>query len=208
MGWYAEHIVPRLVDCACGNPGLDRWRSDTAEGLSGVVVEIGFGSGKNIPFYPSSVTKVLAVEPSSLAQRIAEKRLVRSAVPIEHIGLDGQAIPLGEASCDSALVTFTLCTVPSPEQALRELHRVLKPGGTIHFLEHGISPDPSVAKWQQRIDPFERRIADGCELTRDANALVESAGFEVVSLTQRYGKGPKPWSYFTQGVGVKVSPTL
>ena len=203
MGWYREHVVPRLVDCACGNPGLEKFRREVARDLTGTVVEIGFGSGKNIPFYPETASLVYAVEPSALAGRLAAKRIEESTIPIRHIGLDGQAIPLEPGVCDSALVTFTLCTGPDPDQALSELFRVLRPGGTIHFLEHGIAPDPSVAKWQHRIDPIERRIADGCELTRDPKTMVAAAGFTLGSITQRYGKGPKPWSYFTYGTATK-----
>ena len=205
MGFYQDQIVPRLVMCACGNAGLERWRVDVNSGLSGSVVEIGFGSGLNVPFYPPAVDIVYAVEPAALAKQLAAKRVAASSTPIEHIGLDGQAVPLVSESCDSALCTFTLCTIPNPGQALREIFRVLRPGGSFHFLEHGIAPDEKVATWQQRLDPFERVLADGCELTRDPLALVSAAGFEISSSTQRYGKGPKPWSYFTLGVAQKPS---
>ena len=119
---------------------------------------------------------------------------------VEHIGLDGQAIPIDDASCDAALSTFTLCTVPDPAKVLSELRRVLRPGGRFHFLEHGLSPDASVARWQHRLDPWQRRLADGCHLTRDASKLVSDAGFLPERSEQRYAKGPKPWSWFTLGV--------
>ena len=120
------------------------------------------------------------------------------------MGLDGGSILLDDESCDAALCTFTLCTVPDPPRALRELHRVLRPGGRFHFLEHGIAPDDATVRWQRRLDPWERRLADGCSLTRDPLALVADAGFKVEVVRQRYAKGPKPWSYFTLGHATKV----
>jgi SAM-dependent methyltransferase len=200
---YREHVVPRLVDLACGVAGYDRWRARAVQGLTGTVVEIGFGSGLNVPHYPPDVDMVLAVEPARVARLMAERRVEASTVPVEHVGLDGQRIPLDDASCDAALCTFTLCTVPDPARALGELHRVLRPGGTVHFLEHGLSPDPSVAKWQRRLDPVQRRVADGCHLTRDAPSLVEGAGFALEIGEQRYGRGPKPWCWLSVGVGRK-----
>jgi SAM-dependent methyltransferase len=203
VGVYNDQFVPRLVECCCGSSGFDTWRARATEGLSGRVVEIGFGSGLNVPLYPPAVDTVLAVEPSLVARRRSERRVRAATVPVEHVGLDGQSLPLDDASCDAALCTFTLCTVPDPAQALDELWRVLKPTGTVHFLEHGLSPDPGVAKWQHRIDPIQRRLADGCHLTRDPSALVAQAGFEMRGNEQRYVKGPKPWCWLTLGVAAK-----
>ena len=203
MGFYNEQVVPRLVEWTLGTSGFDKFRASTTEGLSGRVVEIGFGSGLNVPHYPPDVQNVLAVEPAPVARQRAERRIRASAVRIEHVGLDGQELPLDDASCDAALCTFTLCTVPDPSLALAELLRVLKPAGTVHFLEHGLSPDPGVAKWQHRIEPVQRRLADGCHLTRDPSVLVEQAGFVMQRNEQRYVSGPKPWSWFTLGVAVK-----
>ncbi len=203
MGLYREQVVPRLVDLACGSAGFDRWRMEAVEGLAGRVVEIGFGSGRNVPHYPVDVDVVLAVEPAAVARRMAEPRIEASLVPIEHVGLDGQQIPLDDASCDAALFTFTLCTMPDPEQALSELRRVVRPGGAVHFLEHGLSPDAGVAKWQHRIEPVQRRLADGCHLTRDPTGLVERAGFVMERNEQRYARGPKPWSWITLAVAAK-----
>lgn len=200
MGFYREQILPRLVDRACGTAGLQRWRAEVTAGLVGRVVEIGFGSGLNVEHYPPEVEAVLAVEPAAVARRLAAKRIEVGGVPVDHIGLDGQAIPLDDASCDAALSTFTLCTVPDPAKVLSELRRVLRPGGRFHVLEHGLSPDASVARWQHRLDPWQRRLADGCHLTRDAPTLVGDAGFLIERTEQRYAKGPKPWSWFTLGV--------
>ncbi len=199
MGIYGEHVLPRLVDVTCGSSALDRWRERVAAGLDGTIVEIGFGSGLNIPVYPPTITKVYAVEPAAVGRKLASKRIGASPITIEHIGLDGQAIPLPENSCDGALCTFTLCTIPDVEAALAELRRVIKPGGRFHFLEHGLSPEPKVAARQHRIDPFQIRFAGGCHLTRDPVELVKAAGFDIEEVASRYGRGPKAWSWFTEG---------
>lgn len=201
---YREQVLPRLVDRACGTSGLQRWRAEVSAGLLGRVVEIGFGSGLNVQHYPPEVEVVLAVEPALLARRLARKRIAAGTVPIEHIGLAGEDIPLDDASCDAALSTFTLCTVSDPAKVLSELRRVLRRGSRFHFLEHGLAPDPAVARWQRRLDPWQRRLADGCHLTRDAATLVERAGFLIERNEQGYAKGPRPWSWFTLGVAVNA----
>jgi ubiquinone/menaquinone biosynthesis C-methylase UbiE len=182
---------------------MRRWRQKVAVGLSGTVVEIGFGSGLNMPAYPLEVRLVYAVEPALTARRLAEERIAESHVHVEHIALHGESIPLDEASCDGALSTFTLCTIPDVDAALAEVHRVLRPGGRFHFLEHGLSPDPSIAAWQRRLEPFQKRLADGCHLTRDATQLVEAAGFEIERIESRYATGPKPWTWLTEGTATR-----
>jgi len=202
--FYREQVVPRLVALTCGASALAGLRAQTAAGLSGQVVEIGFGSGYNLPHYPAEVTRVLAVEPSSTAFRLAGKRIRASPVPVEQVGLDGQSLPLDDASCDAALCTFALCTIPDPRAALAEVRRVLRPGGRFHLLEHGLAPDAKVANFQHRIEPLQRRIADGCHLTRDPVALVRAAGFEVEEVDQEYGAGPKAWAYLTRAATVRA----
>ena len=199
MGFYSERVLPRLVDRACGTNGLRRWRATVTEGLAGRVVEIGFGSGLNVDFYPQDVEVVLAVEPAAVARKLADKRMSQSGVTVEHIGLDGQSIPLDVDSCDAALSTFTLCTIPDAPQALAELRRVMRPGARLHFLEHGLAPDPGVADWQRRLEPWQRRLAGGCHLTREPDVLVREAGFTNERVEQRYARGPKPWSWFSAG---------
>lgn len=200
MGLYRRHILPRLIDVACGSAELGRWRARVTEGLAGRVVEIGFGSGLNVPHYPAGVEVVLAVEPADAAVALAQRRIDASSVPVERVGLDGQEVALADASCDAALVTFTLCTIPDPHRALAELRRIVRPGGRLHLLEHGVAPDVSVRRWQQRLEPIQRRLADGCHLTRDPLALLTGAGFEPEWVDQRYARGPRPWSWFTAGV--------
>lgn len=173
--------------------------------LSGRLLEVGFGSGLNTTHYPGAVTSVAAVEPSDRGWAMSADRRRESSVPIERTGLDGQALTEEDASCDSALVTFSLCTIPDPVRALREIARVLRPGGVLAFLEHGLSPDQGIARWQHRLDPIERRIAGGCELSRDIPALIRGAGFEVIDLETKYLPGPaiaKPWMHGYRGVAV------
>jgi ubiquinone/menaquinone biosynthesis C-methylase UbiE len=181
---------------------MDRWRRRVTDGLSGTVVEIGFGSGLNVPAYPTEVTKVYAVEPAALGRKLAAPRIANSHVEVEHVGLRGESLPLDDDSCDGALSTFTLCTIPDVERALDEVRRVLKPGGRFHYLEHGAAPDESVARWQRRLEPTQKFFADGCHLTRDPTALVRAAGFDVVRSESRYAEGPKPWVFFTEGFAV------
>jgi ubiquinone/menaquinone biosynthesis C-methylase UbiE len=201
--FYREQVVPRLVALTCGAKGLARLRAETTEGLRGRVVEIGFGSGFNVPHYPREVEEVLAVEPSATAFRLARKRLGVAVVPVRQVGLDGQSLPLADASCDAALCTFALCTIPDVDVALSEIHRVLRPGGRFHFLEHGLAPDPRVRAFQRRVEPLQRRMADGCHLTRDPVALAGDAGFVLEEIDQGYGAGPKAWSYLTRAVAVR-----
>jgi SAM-dependent methyltransferase len=204
MGIYREHVVPRLVELTCRNAGLGHWRQDAAAGLRGQVVEIGFGSGLNVAHYPPAAERVVAVEPSTVARRMAEKRIAHGTIPVEFVGLDGQLLPLDDASCDSALSTFTLCTIPDAARAIAEVHRVLRPGGTFHFLEHGLADDSGVARWQRRLEPMQLRVAGGCHLTREPTDLVRAGGFSIQRAERSFARGPRPWSYFTVGVAVKA----
>jgi len=200
MSWYGEHVVPRLVDLACGLHTTDHARRKVCAGLSGRVVEIGFGSGHNIPFYPPDVARVDAVEPADLGWRLAQDRVSASGVPIQRSGLDGQSLPFPDGVFDAALSTWTLCTIPDPVAALREVRRVLKPGGTLHFVEHGLAPDEGVRRWQHRLEPLQKRAAGGCHLTRTIPELLTSAGFAITGLEQYYEPGaPKPLGALSLG---------
>ncbi|MGA2469458.1 MAG: class I SAM-dependent methyltransferase [Solirubrobacteraceae bacterium] len=202
MGLYRDHLLPRMVDWSCRGASIAAWRAGAADGLEGRVVEIGFGSALNLEHYPAAVEVVLAVEPAAAARRLAARRVAASPVAVEYVGLDGQSLPLDDASADGALSTFTLCTIPDIGRALAELRRVIRPGGQFHFLEHGLAPDARVAAWQRRIEPVQRRLADGCHLTRDIPAAVADAGFVIESIEQRYAGGPRPWTWFSTGVAV------
>jgi SAM-dependent methyltransferase len=200
VGWYRERVLPHLVDRALRAPGFDEWRRRTTEGLVGTVVEVGFGSGLNVAHYPDTVTTVLAIEPALLARRLAEPRVAASPVDVRHLGLDGARLPIEDATCDGALSTFTLCTIPDVAGALAELRRVLRPGAPLHFLEHGLAPERGMARLQRLLDPVQHVVADGCHLTRDPASLVTAAGFEIRTVERAYAGSPSPWNWFTLGV--------
>ena len=198
MGVWTDHVVPRMADRALRSQEIGELRAQACAPLSGEVIEIGFGSGLNVRFYPSAVTSVVAVEPSDVGWRLSEPRRSRTGVPIRRHGLDGQRLDESDASYDGALVTFSLCTIPDPVLALAELRRVLRPGGVLCVLEHGLSPDAPVARWQHRLDPLQRRVAGGCHLSRVVTGLVRDAGFSVEHLETSYLEGPapaRPWGY-------------
>jgi SAM-dependent methyltransferase len=189
MGFYGERVLPRIINSACGTKAHEPLRRRVCGGLAGDVVEIGFGSGHNVPFYPAAVTLVSAVEPSDLGWKLAAARLAATRVPVQRSGLDGQSLPFATDSFDAALSTWTLCTIPDVSAALHEVRRVLKPGGTLHFLEHGLAPDERVRRWQQRLDPLQQRIAGGCHFTRPIVDLLTTAGFVIEELDVFYEKG-------------------
>ena len=189
MGFYTQRVVPRIIDKACGMKTVYPLRERVCAGLSGEVVEVGFGSGTNVAFYPAAVGRVTAIEPSDVAWRLAAKRVAASIVPIERAGLDGPSLPFDDATFDSALSTWTMCTIPDAVAALQELRRVLKPDARLHFLEHGLAPDPKVQRWQHRMDPLQGRLFGGCSLSRPIVDLLLRAGFTIQEIDVFYEKG-------------------
>jgi len=207
MALWTDRILPHLVDKSLSTGDVMKERERACAGLHGQVIELGFGSGLNIEKYPAAVDSVAAVEPSDTAWRMSAVRRSESPTPVSRSGLDGQAIDEADSSYDSALSTFTLCTIPDVVLALREVHRVLRPGGAFHFLEHGLAPEPRVVGWQRRMEPVQKAVAGGCHLPRDIPALVSAAGFEIAGLEQRYLPGPgmaRPWSYVHSGTAVRA----
>ena len=182
MTWWTEHVVPRVTDASLRGRAVGESRALACAGLSGRVLELGFGGGLNLVHLPPEVESIDAVEPSDTGWRLSEERRGRSSVPVARIGLDGQSVAAADASYDAALCTFTLCTIPDARTALAEVRRLVRPGGMFHFLEHGLSTDPRVARWQHRLDPWQQRLAGGCHLTRDAGALVEESGMRLAWL--------------------------
>ena len=200
MGFYNDRVLPRLIDIQCGSKSMRDIRGRVCAGLSGEVIEIGFGSGHNVPFYPAGVTRVSAIEPAERAWRLAADRVAESPIEIERAGLDGALLPFPDATFDAALSTWTRCTIPDPRAALREVRRVLRPGGAFGFVEHGLAPDERVRVWQRRLEPIQKRVAGGCHLTRPIADLIVAAGFTITDLDTFYPPGtPKFTAAFSLG---------
>jgi len=203
MGIYREQLLPRGQDFVMRRKPYGPARSRVCEGLSGTVVEVGFGTGLNARYYPAEVTKVIAIEPSAVCQHIAQPRIENSSTAVEFGGLSGERLDLPSAEFDAVLSTWTLCTIPEWDAALAELRRILKPGGSFHFVEHGHAPDAKVARWQARLEPMQKRLAGGCHLTRSIAEHIEKAGFDIKKMDTYYFKGePKPMGYTYEGRAV------
>ena len=201
MGWYSDRLLPGVIDKMLDTGQARKHRSHIVPKATGRVVELGFGSGTNMMFYSDEVTEILAVDPALRGQELAAPRIADRGLPVRFIGLDGQSLPLEDASVDSVVATWTLCTIPDPAVALAESFRVLKPGGHFYYVEHGLHPDPTIAKWQGRIEPVWRRFSGGCHLTRDAESMVADAGFTHVESTQHMmAKSPKIAGHLYEGV--------
>ena len=198
-----DQVLPRLIDVALGGRDFARIRARVATSLSGEVLEVGFGSGLNVPHYPAAVRRVQAVDPATTGRKLAARRVTASPVPVDYVGLDGHSLPVDSASIDHALVTWTLCTIPDADRALAEIHRVLRPGGELHFVEHGRSPVPAVSRWQDRLTPLQRRLFGGCHLNRPIDELVTRTGFQIARMQNYYLRGPKAIGYMFEGVAAK-----
>jgi|TARA_B110000503_G_scaffold12013_3_gene16231 ubiquinone/menaquinone biosynthesis C-methylase UbiE len=190
MSLYDKYVLPRFINCACGTKPIMKQREKVVPLAKGTVLEIGIGTGLNLPFYDASrVARVIGLDPSEESWELAGERAAHLDFEVEFIGLPGEEIPLEDASVDTVLVTFALCTIPDPITALKGMARVLRPGGSLIFCEHGKAPDSNVCKWQDRINPFWKRCAGGCNLNRDIPELLEAGGFAVSELHTGYLPG-------------------
>ena len=203
MSWYAEKVLPHLINCTCSMKPTRMQREKIVPLASGDVLEIGVGTGLNFPYYHvDKVRKIWALEPSEGMRKLARRNLEQSRLEVEFIDLPGEEIPLESASVDTVLVTYTLCTIPQVVPALEGMRRVLKPGGRLLFCEHGAAPDSGVRKWQDRLNPVWKKIAGGCNMNRDMPETIRSAGFRIETDERMYVPGPRILTYNYWGSAV------
>lgn len=199
MSFYEEQILPRAIDWTMCWKRFSKLRQQYLKDVGGKVLEVGFGSGLNLPHYTSRVTHLYALDPSQLGRRLAEKRIRRAPFPVEFAELEGSRMALPDHSVDAVVSTWTLCTIPDPEAALKEIRRVLKPGGNYYFLEHGLSPDRGVARLQNLWNPIQKWCAGGCHVNREIDHLIRDSGFRILGYKRFYMEGPKILSYMYGG---------
>jgi ubiquinone/menaquinone biosynthesis C-methylase UbiE len=199
MGFYQHYIVPRLTHLAMGQKQLLPFRQRIVGAAEGRVLEIGIGSGLNLPLYGATVTSVIGLEPSAELLRMARPRALAAAVPVMLLDASAETVPLDAGSVDTVVTTWTLCTIPSASRALAEMRRVLKPGGSLLFVEHGRAPEPGVARWQDRLDPLWSRLAGGCHLNRKMDDLLVASGFRIEALANPRLPGPPTHTFLYEG---------
>jgi ubiquinone/menaquinone biosynthesis C-methylase UbiE len=204
VGFYKQVIFPRLCDMLLDRPFVAKQRRELLAHAHGDVLEIGFGTGLNLPHYPGRVRKITTVDPNPGMHRLAQKRLKKTRIEVDRRVLSGERLPFEDGTFDCAVSTFTLCSIEDVRQAVSEMYRVLKPGGRFLFLEHGLSPEPSVQKWQRRLNWLEMLLADGCHLDRNIKALVAAQPFSSVEVEEFYlEKTPKTHGYLYRGIATK-----
>jgi len=202
MSFYDNHILPHLINLAMRNRELLPYRERVVSSARGKVLEIGIGSGLNLPFYGSRVEEILGLDPAPRLVDMAQQAAKHNRAPVTFITASAESIPIGDSTVDTVVTTWTLCSIPHAAAALQEMRRVLKPGGQLLFVEHGLAPEEVVRRWQNRLTPVWRRIAGGCHLNRPIRTLIESAGFGVVRLETGYARGPRPMTFFFEGCAV------
>jgi len=204
VSFYNRHILPKLIDFAMTRGDVTRLRAAHVPAAHGTVLEVGIGSGLNVPFYTSAVTRLYGVDPSPELLAMARERASAAPFPVELLNQDADSIPLADASVDTVVVTWSLCSIANPAGALREMRRVLKPSGILIFVEHGLSADSGVRKWQNRLTPWWRRFTGGCHLNRKMDDLVREAGFTIEDLRTEYVPGPRPMTFMYEGTARRI----
>ncbi|HEY8009070.1 MAG TPA: class I SAM-dependent methyltransferase [Methylocella sp.] len=199
MSFYEHWVLPPLLDLVMRQRQLGKYRRDVVAGARGCVLEIGVGSGLNFALYEEQVEVVIGLDPSERLLWMAQRRATKAGAPADLILGSATNIPLENASVDTVVMTWTLCSISDPLLALREMRRVLKPGGALLFVEHGLSPEPPVERWQQRLTPLWGHISGGCHLDRKVDDLIRAAGFEISILRNEYARGPRPMTYMYEG---------
>lgn len=202
MGVYAKYVLPRLIDLACGQKPMAKLRKQYVPRAKGRVLEIGIGSGHNLAHY-QGVQAIVGLDPAPELTRMAQRRAAKAGVDVQILQASGEQIPAQDGEFDAIVCTWTLCSIPNVSQALEEMRRVLKLGGRFHFIEHGLSPDLKVVRWQRAIEPVWKHIGGGCHLTRQPDALLRKAGFELLETDAGYQPGPKWAAYMTHGVALR-----
>ncbi|MGZ8269255.1 MAG: class I SAM-dependent methyltransferase [Burkholderiales bacterium] len=199
MSFYQRYVLPRLIDLAMRDKEFTRYRSRVVPQASGTVLEIGIGSGLNLPFYGPGVERLYALDPSPELLAMVRERAHAAAFPVDTLERSAEELPLEDACVDTVVTTFTLCSIPRIGRALEELKRVLRPNGALLFAEHGLAPDATVQRWQHRVNPLWRKVAGGCNLDRRIDALILGAGFALPALDTGYARGPRVLSYIYSG---------
>jgi ubiquinone/menaquinone biosynthesis C-methylase UbiE len=198
--WYERHILPTALDVVCGMPMMGRMRQLVVPRARGRVLEVGIGTGLNMRYYDKSlVTRITGLDPALALHPLARERIAQSGLQVDLVDVSAEKIPLSDASFDTVLITYTLCTIPNPQAALLEMRRVLAPDGRLLYCEHGRAPEASVQRWQTRLQPLWGPVAGGCQLGRDIAALLIEAGFALPDLQTRYLRGPRPFSFHYWG---------
>ncbi len=201
MGLYGEWVLPRIVNAAMDTEVLAEQRKQALAGVKGDVLEVGFGTGHNLPYYPDGVERVVALDPSAPSAKLARGRIAAAPFPVEYLQLESERIAAPDESFDAVVSTFTMCSVGDPVAALEQIRRVLKPSGRFHLLEHGLAEDPEVQRWQNRLTGFTGMLLGGCTLNRDIESLVRRAGFIFESIDKYYLSGDPRWiGWVTRGV--------
>jgi ubiquinone/menaquinone biosynthesis C-methylase UbiE len=199
MGFYQDRVVPCLIHLAMRNRDLVPYRKRVVSSARGRVLEVGIGSGMNIPFYPPALREVIGLEPSARLVAMTRRAVQRSELSVELIEGSAEAIPLDQHSIDSVVTTWTLCSIPRVAVALSEMRRVLKPQGQLLFVEHGRAPEERVRRWQDRLTPAWKRLGGGCHLNRPIRELIEASGFSIARINTGYMKGPKALTFMYEG---------